>query len=83
MSRAAIRDQILVVTSILIPEEIIGVKKITDSCVFAATDTIEIAEFPTPPFDEYEVNYWIVLGGFETQDILGNRKTAFEIEVRE
>ena len=62
--------------------EIVAVKDITEVCEHLSNHTIRINELPAPPTEEYNVNYWIAVGGFHPPDGTGARRTATEIEIR-
>ena len=61
---------------------IIAVKNITDDVTFVDATTIRIASLPTPPTEEYDIDYWIAVGGFHPEDPDTNlRRTAVPLEI--
>lgn len=61
-------------------DEVIAVKNITSSTSQNPIGFIEITSLPEPPTEEYDVSYWIALGGFDT--LSENRKTARQVIFR-
>lgn len=62
---------------------VVAVKNISDIATFINSTTIRIDSLPTPPTEEYDINYWIAVGGFHPEDGSGVRKTAVELEIGE
>jgi hypothetical protein len=64
-------------------DEIIGVVNIDPLDITFVSDTvIRIASLPVPPTAEYDVDYWIAVGGFHPEDSTTNiRQTAVTLEI--
>lgn len=76
-------DEDLELSVFIIKEDdgaVIAVKDISSQSTVIDSSTIRINDLPTPPVDEYNVNYWIAVGGFDSQNEF---KTATQIEIRE
>jgi len=62
---------------------IISVKDITSSSAVIDSTRLRITSLPVPPTEEYEVEYWIAVGGFHPADVDGVRKTAVTLTILE